>query len=182
MAGPNPTGSCLCGCGRPTRLATQTISKWGHIKGQPVRFLPGHANQGARFPHRWSRLQDWYSPEPNTGCWLWTGQLSDRGYPMTTYANKKYRAHRLFYEQARGPIPAGMTLDHLCRVRCCVNPDHLEAVTQTENRRRGVRAHLPDEIARWVRVSPINVAQASRLSGIPRTTIARIRSGQSWRG
>lgn len=46
-------------------------------------------------------------------------------------------AHRVAYELTRGPIPAGMEIDHLCRVRSCVNPDHLEAVTRGENLRRG---------------------------------------------
>jgi hypothetical protein len=47
------------------------------------------------------------------------------------------RAHRLYYELEKGPIPKGLTLDHLCRVRCCVNPDHLEPVTPVENVMRG---------------------------------------------
>lgn len=76
------------------------------------------------------------SPEPNTGCWLWEGSGA-HGYGQTWYQGRLVRAHRATYEIARGPIPRGLVLDHLCRVRACVNPDHLEAVTQRENLRRG---------------------------------------------
>src|SRR5262245_28915102 len=65
-------------------------------------------------------------PEPNSGCLLWTGRISGQGYGGINVDGKPLRAHRLAYELAHGPIPPGLTLDHLCRVRTCVNPDHLE--------------------------------------------------------
>jgi hypothetical protein len=76
-------------------------------------------------------------PVPWTGCWLWLGKLDKDGYGTlgVNYAMKK--AHRASYEFARGPIPPGLHIDHLCRVRCCVNPDHLEPVTCRENLMRG---------------------------------------------
>jgi hypothetical protein len=79
------------------------------------------------------------SPEPNSGCWLWVGKISDpRGYARTTNKHARtFLAHRLIYEALRGPVPLGLQLDHKCRVRSCVNPDHLEPVTQLENIRRG---------------------------------------------
>ena len=86
------------------------------------------------------RVYAMVSPEPNTGCWIWTGALS-RGYgvfSVTTKTLKKtWAAHRLLYETEKGPIPEGLGLDHLCRNKWCVNPDHLEPVTQKENVRRG---------------------------------------------
>lgn len=78
------------------------------------------------------RFDSLISPEPNTGCWLWLGTLSDNGYGI--YAHR--RAHRIAFEQMKGGIPPGLDLDHLCRVRCCVNPEHLEPVTRKENCRR----------------------------------------------
>lgn len=72
-------------------------------------------------------------PEPNTGCWLWVGAHDNGGYGI--FRNQK--AHRFSYTLHRGEIPEGLVLDHLCRVRCCVNPNHLEAVTAKENIRRG---------------------------------------------
>jgi len=88
------------------------------------------------------RLMTYMMPEPNSGCWLWLGTVSGGGYgqfqesPLT---KKKKLAHRASYECFVGPIPAGMQLDHLCRVRCCVNPAHLEPVTNQENGLRGIR-------------------------------------------
>lgn len=76
------------------------------------------------------------SPEPNTGCWLWDGALNN-GYGHMTVRNKQVGAHRVSYMAFKGPIPKGLDLDHLCRVPCCVNPDHLEPVTRQVNVLRG---------------------------------------------
>lgn len=81
-------------------------------------------------------------PEPNSGCWLWTGCVSHQGYALLVVGGKKRRVHRLLYEGVVGPIPDGLVLDHKCRVRGCVNPDHLEPVTSAENTRRGANATL----------------------------------------
>ena len=86
------------------------------------------------------RLYASFSPEPNTGCWLWVASLDRDGYGAAKHQQKSVKAHRLVYEVFKGPIPEGKTLDHLCRVRCCVNPDHLEPVTGPENTKRGARA------------------------------------------
>lgn len=91
-------------------------------------------------------LADRVSPEPNTGCWLWLSSLSVDGYGYTRLrgqGRKHKRAHRVVYEWFKGPIPEGLQLDHLCRVRSCVNPDHLEPVTHKENMRRSPRVSGP---------------------------------------
>ena len=69
-------------------------------------------------------------------CWLWTGATME-GYGQFSYAGQSQLAHRLAYTELVGPIPGGMTLDHLCRTRACVNPLHLEPVTNRENILRG---------------------------------------------
>ena len=86
------------------------------------------------------RMEKYTVPEPMSGCWLWTGALTYDGYgyigtrPLGAGRRiTNIRAHRLAYELRFGPIPDGLVIDHLCRVRCCVNPDHMEAVTQQEN-------------------------------------------------
>lgn len=67
-------------------------------------------------------------------CLRWTGYIRPDGYvQIKTGAGSTKYAHRLVYELTHGPIPNGLQIDHLCRVRDCVNPDHLEAVTQQEN-------------------------------------------------
>lgn len=79
--------------------------------------------------------------DPNTGCWLWTGAKSRDGYGRIMLPDAGVRrsrpAHRVGYETFVGPIPDGLQIDHLCRVRHCVNPAHLEPVTPRENTLRG---------------------------------------------
>ncbi|HXJ92652.1 MAG TPA: HNH endonuclease signature motif containing protein [Terriglobia bacterium] len=78
-------------------------------------------------------------PSPYLGqCWLWTSPPRDGGYgQFYVRTGLVVRAHRFAYEQFHGSIPEGLTLDHLCRNTLCVNPVHLEAVTQRENTLRG---------------------------------------------
>lgn len=74
-----------------------------------------------------------------SGCWLWTGGKTRGGYgTFNPTRDKAQVAHRYWYEVAIGPVPRELDLDHLCRVRHCVNPDHLEPVTRSENIRRGI--------------------------------------------
>lgn len=75
--------------------------------------------------------------EPGTGCLLWAGSVNNCGYGQTHDASGTLLVHRLMYEWFTGPIPEGLTIDHLCRVRRCASPAHLEAVTQRENTLRG---------------------------------------------
>jgi hypothetical protein len=74
------------------------------------------------------------------GCWLWTGGLWETGYGRFWFDGRTVLAHRWSYEHHTGPIPKGRHLDHLCRVRECVRPDHLEPVTARENLMRGETA------------------------------------------
>ncbi len=101
------------------------------------------------------RFMKYVSPEPNSGCWLWLGVLTQlssvdgrgsEGYGRCSCNGKTAAAHRVAYELLKGPIPEGLELDHLCRVRCCVNPDHLEPVTKDENFRRGLQGVLRSPI------------------------------------
>jgi len=70
-------------------------------------------------------------------CWLWIAYIRRDGYGYFWVDGKMVYSHRFAYEHYVGPIPAGLQLDHLCRVRNCVRPSHLEPVTQQENVRRG---------------------------------------------
>lgn len=80
--------------------------------------------------------------DAQTGCWLWTANKSKSGYGQfrkTTGINM--RAHRYSYEFFRGKIPEGLVIDHLCMVKNCVNPCHLEVVTIKENTNRAIKVN-----------------------------------------
>ena len=81
-------------------------------------------------------FQDRIAPA-ESGCWEWTGPLHHNGYAACSRTAGTNRGHRVTYMLLVGPIPAGLVLDHLCRVRRCINPMHLEPVTDDENKRRG---------------------------------------------
>jgi hypothetical protein len=78
------------------------------------------------------------------GCWLWTAQHDRAGYAQfyLTSLRRSVGAHRFAYELLVGPIPDGLVIDHLCRNPGCVNPGHLEPVTNAENIRRGLAGRL----------------------------------------
>jgi hypothetical protein len=81
----------------------------------------------------------WEYVNKTDSCWLWTGRVAaGTGYGVLSINGRETYAHRLSYEIAYGEIPDGLVTDHLCRVRLCVRPDHLEAVTTRENVMRGV--------------------------------------------
>lgn len=78
----------------------------------------------------------WAKVRKTDTCWAWVGTIQ-HGYGLVNQNGKRKQAHRVAYEYAKGPIPSGVVLDHLCRNRWCVNPDHLEPVTNRENVLRG---------------------------------------------
>lgn len=91
--------------------------------------------------------------DPDSGCWLWTGAIAKNGYavagiPGTARARV---AHRQYYEREKGPVPAGLDLDHTCRRRYCVNPDHLDPVSRSENTRRAPTTLLNATKVRYIR-------------------------------
>jgi hypothetical protein len=141
-------GYCLCGCGEKTPISKYTAKHRGAVKGQPTRYRHGHAMKGRTI----TRLADAAPYEiTDTGCWIWRRTKAWSGYAMMRDAGKGRLAHRVYFERAKGPIPAGYQLDHLCRERLCVNPDHLEVVTRRENVRRGANTKLTAEMVKTIR-------------------------------
>lgn len=169
-------GYCQCGCGNKTNLVLKSDRIRGTVKGQPRRFLKGHY----RLPQSKPPVVD-----PSTGCWNWGGKLRCRGYPgLLAYKGKRAKAHRVFYMRAKGPIPEGMQLDHLCKNPKCVNPDHLEPVTGKENMRRSSRTKLilsqAMEVREAARLGPISTRYFADKFGVTTQTIRCILKGKIW--
>ena len=87
------------------------------------------------------RLERHIEPCPASGCWLWLGPIDNCGYGKMMIWYKRYFAHHIAWLIYKKTIPVGLEFDHLCRVRCCVNPAHLELVSHAENVKRGEPAN-----------------------------------------
>lgn len=170
-------GLCQCGCGGETNIAKVTRTNRGWIKGQPKHFLLGHG--GFIKLH----LGPKWEIDPRTGCWNWLMHKIRSGYGVIRVGRKLKKAHRVIYEQYKGPIASGLELDHLCRNRQCVNPDHLEPVTHAENSYRGARAKLTRHTAEQIRrlhKSGERVADIARKFSLSWTTISYVVQGKCW--
>lgn len=87
-------------------------------------------------PNRYQKFFD--RVEFTDSCWLWVGPKLPNGYGRVSWMGKLTLTHRIAYEMLVGPIPSGLTIDHLCRVRACLRPDHLEPVALYINVMRGL--------------------------------------------
>lgn len=146
---PIPYGYCQCGCGEKTTISPKTSSHWGWTKGEPRRYLKGHAH-----PHKLVWGPDLWTVEErgyDTPCWIWKGRTDRLGYGRIRYEKRTRLVHDVSWEIANGAVPDGLELDHLCRNTSCVNPSHLEPVTHAENMRRGEGAKLSYEKAKQIR-------------------------------
>jgi hypothetical protein len=124
-----PYGCCHCGCGEKAPLAPQSDTRRGWTRGMPIRYIAGH--KGRLSPVEYIEQDCGY----DTPCWVWQRFVKGDGYGQKYNARlrRSDRAHRVYYEQHVGLIPEGLVIDHLCCNRRCVNPAHLEPVTQREN-------------------------------------------------
>lgn len=142
---------CECGCGRSVL--------------PPRRWIRGHAGL-AKIRKEWS--PEWYTVTEMgyaTPCHVWNGATKD-GYAITRWNGKTIAAHIRAWVESGRELVVGLQLDHLCRVRACVNVDHLEQVTRAENVRRSARTKLT-----WALVTEIRERYAA--GGVSQPTLAR---------
>jgi len=176
---PNPTSLCMCGCGRPAPIAKRNQYTRGTRAGCPLRYLPGH------HPNGWQLSDVRYAVDTETGCWVWQRSTGIDGYPKRMKVDcKSYSPHRYYYEQKYGKIPEGYALDHLCKNRLCVNPDHQQPVTQTENTRRSSIAKLTEKDAANIKAlftQGYSKRRLGRMFGVTHTTIADLLNGVTWK-
>lgn len=141
------------------------------------------ANGTAKYRPRFTPVSErthLFVKEPDGGCWRWTGRIDSAGYGRVRVNMRTAGAHRAIYEELVGPIPEGAELDHLCRNRACVNPDHLEPVTPAENSRRGSGAKLNAIDVAEIRASTEPVAVLAGWYDVSQTTIYAVLSEKSW--
>jgi hypothetical protein len=165
---------CQCGCGQKTRLAPQTHRAQGWVRGQSLKCLKGHNTKS---------LQKWRE-DPATGCWIWLRSYGGNGYGQCPSGGRNHNAHRAVYEELRGPVPNGCVLDHKCRNPSCVNPDHMEPISQAENVRRGRKAVLTHDIVREIKrlqSQGVRSIDISRRLGLNKNTVYAVTCGFNWK-
>lgn len=171
-----PSRTCACGCGERTGIARQSNTRYGWVRGVPVTFKKGHSGRKAVRYIEEDRGYD-------TPCWIWQLALV-KGYGHEKIDGKPVLAHRTYYEKAKGRIPEGLQLDHLCRNRACVNPDHLEPVTAAENQHRRIDLKLDPEKVQAIKrllASRVPMRKIASQFGISYSVVWSISAGRAWK-
>jgi len=117
-----------------------------------------------------------------TGCWIWPYGVKRDGYGSLQINNVSYETHKWMFEIIKGKVPKGLELDHLCRNRNCLNPEHLEMVSHAENCRRGANTKLNTEKVAEIR-KQFGKKTRKELAveyGVSHTTIGKIHKGTTW--
>lgn len=171
-----PYGYCWCGCGQKTHLASHTCRTKNWVKDEPLKYIL----------HHYRRLNSPEYQEEDRGyktpCWIWQRSIGPNGYGLAAKKRGTRVAHRIYYEDAYGLTRSD--LDHLCRVRSCVNPDHLEPVTPLENSHRGAKTRLSqrqvNEIRQLYATGKFSARKLGPLFGISGSHVWAIVARKRW--
>lgn len=165
---------CACGCGSPAPIAQRTNRQFGHVKGQPIKYVNGHQNKRPG-PH-WSSEDRGYI----TPCRIWLNGTV-KGYGTTKVAGRTRYTHIVEWEAVNGPVPQGCELDHLCKQPRCGEPTHLEPVPHVINTQRGAHVKLTRDAVIQICMSLEPPAVLAERFGVADRTIRNVREGRSWR-
>lgn len=155
--------TCWCGCGIPI-VEGKFLMHHAKTRPAPNKFLV------CRNPDHDSRYSE---------CWEWMGSKNKYGYGV----HKGRLVHKSYYEDIYGRLSSGIFLDHLCRNRWCVNPDHLEPVDNKENIRRSPHTKLSKELAEEIKALVSNGLSYRKIAaeyGVSKTTVELIVKGKLW--
>ena len=173
---------CRCDCGREFMVGRNDLRRRGRSATcHCVRWLPSRQSAEVRL---------WRSVKKTDSCWLWQGRKNKTGYGSLFCAGKIWRAHRLSWFLANGPIPAGMVVCHHCDNPACVRVDHLFLGTQVENIRdardkhrlnySGITVEVVLEIRKRFETGGISRRGLARVYGVHNSTICKIISRKTW--
>jgi len=170
----NEIGYCKCGCGEKTNISKINRKDRGWIKGKHINFIKNHAIK--------INISDNYKIDKITNCWNWLGYIAKNGYAKIGSKFHTTLAHKYLYEIKYGKVAKNKELDHLCRNRKCVNPDHLEEVSRLENSRRGSKTKINFKIAQEIRKlkNIVYYKDICKKFKIGRTLVYSIWNNQTW--
>jgi HNH endonuclease len=195
--GPNPSGFCMCNCGRRTLLAKHDDVKTGQVKGKPRRFCTGH-----RFVFKecvplkkrfWAKVN---KLPGNNSCWLWTASKDTFGYGQICVKGEMFSSHRVSFEMSRGKIPDGAQVLHKCDNPSCIRPKHLflgnDAINSKDRvakgrQAKGEKIHTAKLTARRVmqlrslRAEGYKYTELSEWFGIGVPQVFSICKGRAWK-
>lgn len=175
---------CKCGCGAATKVVRANYPDRGLKPGDYYDYIGGHRNA-----HR-AQDQKSFDVDAETGCHVWSRSINAKGYATLGGAwwkktGRSILAHRIAWEDANDrTVPDGWTVDHLCRNRACVNPEHLEAVPHKINVRRGTKTKLTAEQVDAIRRETLILGRTAQSVadefGVSRSQVSGISNGATW--
>jgi hypothetical protein len=171
-----PYGECHCGCGRRTNRAKATRLERGWVKERPLMWILGHQNRKSGVDY----IEQDRGYE--TPCWVWQRAQNGTGYGVCYVGKRNVLAHRVYYEVEHGRVPEGLEIDHLCRVKLCCRPSHLEAVTHAQNQQRRPATKLTPDAVREIRTAhPADLAAVAAKHGVAFISARHVRYRRFWK-